>query len=386
MTTTTKLNSLENAGANGHHKPTKGNRIDPDEVKRLVRVGQERGLVALNAALPVRKDGFDLAQLKSVRSQWQDVTPAMAKAWLKNNFRNRPISEDVVTAYARDMIAGKWVPTHQGIAFNDKDELIDGQHRLQAIELSGCTIRMMVTFGLPARIDGQEMTTMDAVDRGRTRSVGDQLGIQHGMCNGSLTAAICAALSSLCYGERTRRLSVGQTLDVFRAFEPAVLYVIDQRSREVGLRCTGVLAAFAFAMMTEKEFEKVQREPVTSIPETRKKILATGGCSPVSQMFAQLNTGLDLDPGCAIDRLRGFLTSDEAKLITRSLDRGIAELALQAIYHQQRGEKPKKLLMVLDGANHFRAQQKERVEKVGALFKLPGQFRTSHKGENSGQN
>jgi len=94
----------------------------------------------------------------------------MAKDWLENNFRNRPISEDTVAAYARDMIAGQWVATHQGVAFNDKDELIDGQHRLHAIVRCDKTIRMMVTFGLPSVIEGKQMTTMDCVDRGRTRS------------------------------------------------------------------------------------------------------------------------------------------------------------------------------------------------------------------------
>jgi hypothetical protein len=124
-----------------------------------------------------------------------------------------------VDAYARDMLNGVWVPTHQGLAFNDRDELIDGQHRLQAIVKSGCTVRMMVTFGLASVIDGKEMTTMDAVDRGRTRSVADQLKIQHGFKDGAITAAICTNLAAICSQERTRRLSVGQTLEIFRAFE-----------------------------------------------------------------------------------------------------------------------------------------------------------------------
>jgi hypothetical protein len=167
--------------------------INPEETQRLLAKynGRKPGV-----PLPVEKNGFDLANLGSVRSQWMDVTPEMAARWLKNNFGNRPIRWDTVKAYARDMLNGLWVPTHQGLAFNDKDALIDGQHRLHAIVMSGVTIRMMVTFGLPSKIERKEMTTMDAVDRGATRSVGDQLTIQHGFSNGSITASICATLAN----------------------------------------------------------------------------------------------------------------------------------------------------------------------------------------------
>ncbi|HEV2210835.1 MAG TPA: hypothetical protein VG167_18840 [Verrucomicrobiae bacterium] len=158
---------------------------------------------------PIEKDGIDVTALNGVRSQWMDITPEMAARWLKNNFRNRPIRWDTVKAYARDMLNGNWVPTHQGLAFNDQDALIDGQHRLHAIVMAKMTVRMMVTFGVPSKIDGKEMTTMDAVDRGATRSVGDQLTIQHGLKHGSITASVCSAVGSLCFGERTRRLSVG---------------------------------------------------------------------------------------------------------------------------------------------------------------------------------
>jgi hypothetical protein len=226
---------------------------DPDEVRRLINLGRERGLIRdANVPTPIEKNGQDVSTLGPLRSQWMEVTPAMAKKWLENNFRNRPLKGDTVKAYARDMALGRWVYTHQGIAFNDKDELIDGQHRLNAIVVSGVEfVRMMVTFGLPSQVEGQEMTTMDAVDRGATRSVGDQLVIQHGFKNGSMTASICAAIGSICFGERTRRLSVGQTLDVFRLFEPAITWVIANRSKEIGIRQTGVMAGFAFAIMAD---------------------------------------------------------------------------------------------------------------------------------------
>jgi hypothetical protein len=342
---------------------------DPDEVRRLINLGRQRGLIRdANVPTPIEKNGQDVSTLGPLRSQWMEVTPAMAKKWLENNFRNRPLKGDTVKAYARDMALRRWVYTHQGIAFNDKDELIDGQHRLNAIIVSGVEfVRMMVTFGLPSKVEGQEMTTMDAVDRGATRSVGDQLVIQHGFKNGSMTASICAAIGSICFGERTRRLSVGQTLDVFRLFEPAITWVIANRSKEIGIRQTGVMAGFAFAIMADNP--------------TMEGV----GSSAVCLMFEKLVMGRERErksrpknpskrweTDSPVMKLRAFLTSDEAKLLTRSLDRGVAELSLQAIMLESEGKPVSKLEMSLAGADRFRAAQPERVKKVAGLFELPG--------------
>jgi hypothetical protein len=329
--------------------------LHPDEVRRMLQVASEKGLVRLaGQKAEIEKNGIDAAALGNVRSQWMDVTPAMAKRWLENNFRNRPLDEDVVHAYARDMINRVWVPTHQGIAFNDRDELIDGQHRLHAIATAAKkTIRMMVTFGLPSEIEGAEMTTMDAVDRGRTRSVGDQLKIQHGMKNGSIISQVCASMASLCYGLRTRRLSVGQTLDIYRAFQGATDWVIVHRSRENGLRGAGVLTAFAFALALDGDF------------------FARHDTCPVAKMYERLIEGEELKEGMPITHLRAFLTSDEAVFLSRSTNRGVAELALQAIFLEAKGRKIEKLEMALDGADHFKSRQKERVAKIAGMFQLP---------------
>jgi len=336
------------------------NHFNPDEIRRLVQIGKDRGLIrGGDQATPVLKNGTEATNLGGVRSQWMEIDPKTAKLWLENNFRNRPLKDDVVQAYARDMINDTWVATHQGIAFNDKDELIDGQHRLSAIVLSGKTVRMMVTFGLPSLIAGKEMTTMDAVDRGRTRSMADQLTIQHGFKNGSLTASICASIAGICFGHRTRRLSVGETLEIFRAFEDSIHWVILHRSKEHGLRTAGVLAAFAFALATEGDFK----------PGSPSKEGLDRG--PIAQMFDRLLSGEGLSSSSSIGRLRHFLTSEDAKLLTRGTDRGVAELVLQAIFLEARGKTIPKLEMSLDGVKHFRSKQKDRVEKVAALFQLP---------------
>jgi hypothetical protein len=73
------------------------------------------------------------------------ITPEDAKKYLGKNYqKNRKLRSGVVSRYARDMKNGNWGITHQGIAFNTRGELIDGQHRLAAIVECGEPITMMV--------------------------------------------------------------------------------------------------------------------------------------------------------------------------------------------------------------------------------------------------
>lgn len=303
-------------------------------------------------ALPADKSaGVPAAQEDSVITRYLDVTPDMATRWLKANFGNRPVKQDVVAAYARDMVNGVWQPTHQGIAFSDEDKLIDGQHRLLAIVKCGKTVRMMVTFGIRAQIEGQQMTTMDCVDRGATRSVADQLKIQHGLKNGSAIAQVCSTIAHLCVGERMRRLSVGQTLDIYREFKAAVDYVIEHRLKETGLKSAGVLGAFAFVM---------------SIKEVMKE---------TQLMFHRLNSGDEMEWQPTLKLLRDFLTGENATLILASMNRGIAELTVWVLKQQMEGQSCAEMAKEPEdwfkAVAHIRNLQRDRVAKIANIFKLP---------------
>jgi hypothetical protein len=76
------------------------------------------------------------------------VTPETAKHWLTRNVRNRRIRPHKVEMYAKDMKAGDWLLTHQGIGFYADGTLADGQHRLSAIVASGVSVLMNVTRGI----------------------------------------------------------------------------------------------------------------------------------------------------------------------------------------------------------------------------------------------
>lgn len=106
-----------------------------------------------------------------------DVTPALAKEWLTRNKRNRPASTVTIEKYRRDMADGNWQFTGDGIRFDANHNLIDGQHRLNAIAT------MPAKFSVPLLvIKGLETSSQLVMDQGRRRTPGQQLsllGIKH---------------------------------------------------------------------------------------------------------------------------------------------------------------------------------------------------------------
>jgi hypothetical protein len=99
-------------------------------------------------------------------------------------FRQRPIRDRLVNRFAQDMLHGDWKLSHQGIAFDVDDNLLDGQHRLRAVCKANLPVEMMVTTELPKN------GLLDVLDSGASRSVAQQLHLGHGYANSVTVAAI----------------------------------------------------------------------------------------------------------------------------------------------------------------------------------------------------
>jgi len=110
------------------------------------------------------------------------VNPELAKAWLKLHVSNRPLSMTKVRWYAEQMQKGEWKLSGQGLIFSDTGIGLDGQHRLKAIILSGCTIEIDVRFGIPEDV-------FAVLDAAPARTAGDSLAIE-GIKHYNNTAAI----------------------------------------------------------------------------------------------------------------------------------------------------------------------------------------------------
>ena len=96
------------------------------------------------------------------------ITPDLASAMLRHNTRNRKMRARGLDRMVRSMTNGLWMFTHQGIAFDWNDDLLDGQHRLQAIVKSDRGQWMIVVHDLNPDI-------MPVIDGVQKRGAGDAL-------------------------------------------------------------------------------------------------------------------------------------------------------------------------------------------------------------------
>jgi hypothetical protein len=99
------------------------------------------------------------------------ITPKIASEMLLANRRNRNLLSSRVARLAEAMERAEWELNGQTIKFDIEGNLLDGQHRLQAVIDSGCAIESLVVRGLP-------IAAQDTVDTGRKRRLADILRIE----------------------------------------------------------------------------------------------------------------------------------------------------------------------------------------------------------------
>ena len=104
---------------------------------------------------------------KPMKTTLMEITPQIAASFLEKNTSNRPLNNRHVKRLAREMEMGRWKINGSTICLNGQ-MLIDGQHRLAAVVLSGCTIQSLVVEGLDSNV-------FSTIDAGKPRSAGDTL-------------------------------------------------------------------------------------------------------------------------------------------------------------------------------------------------------------------
>ena len=100
------------------------------------------------------------------------ISPPEAESILSRMAGNRKRRKTYVDTLAADMRAGRWVDTHEPIAMSVDGNLIDGQHRLAAVVLSGVGQCFWV-----AVYDTHQTAIGLPIDRGVQRNNADLLGL-----------------------------------------------------------------------------------------------------------------------------------------------------------------------------------------------------------------
>lgn len=194
----------------------------------------------------------------NMTTRMETITPQIAAEYLSHNAQNnRRIKRAHVEMLARDMAAGEFKTTHQGIAFDTDGTLIDGQHRLQAIMMAGTPVRMMVTRGC-------ENEATLAIDRGATRTVHDAMTIMMSdndkrsviLRNNTILSAMNGVLRANL--NRRHRMSSNEAMVMYDA-EPEIwqqMYTIVKRS---GRKRSAEMAAYYAALVNGIPFEVIKK-------------------------------------------------------------------------------------------------------------------------------
>ena len=116
----------------------------------------------------------------------ETITPAKAREYFNTSRgegkRNRPINESYVHSYADTMKRGRWRENGDPIQFDWNGDLLNGCHRMLAVEEAGIPVRFLVVRGLDPEV-------FTSYDNGRHRTVGQLLCMQ-GVKNYNLIGAI----------------------------------------------------------------------------------------------------------------------------------------------------------------------------------------------------
>lgn len=104
----------------------------------------------------------------NITVQLETITPEIAREWLEKNIGNRPPSIPHAKSLAADMTAGRWKVNGDTIRLAG-ERIVDGQHRLMAVCMSGITIQTFVARGVAPEV-------FDTIDMGKRRTTADTLG------------------------------------------------------------------------------------------------------------------------------------------------------------------------------------------------------------------
>jgi len=252
----------------------------------------------------------------------QEVSPTLAKRWLEGNVDNRNLREPRVLQHAQVLQRGEWELTGDAIVFDEDGTLLNGQHRLTAVVVTGIPARFIVLRGVPSK-------AQEVFDSGLTRTLGDQLQ-RRGVPYYTYISSALFWLHRLKYSEETNvahyaepslRPSFRQLLSIYEHNKEIVDEVpkISRHVANLKVRAGATLAIHHRLLEIDD----------LNIPEE------------VDIFFEKWLTGEDLKASDPIYRLREWCLDDAAKRHTkgRAPDYRYVAYVMRAWNHWRDGEQ-----------------------------------------------
>ncbi len=240
------------------------------------------------------------------------LNPKTAADWVeKYNNCNRRIREGRIEEYASDMDADEWILTHQGVAFDDEEEMISGQNRSLGVIKSGKTIETLVFLNCPTA----ERKVIDQVASRTPKDVG-YLG--HG--DNEVSPFMVAVAQSMVRGpnwKNTRR-SATANYQLTAGYRDSLNFVLSHLPRRVpGVTIAPVMGAVCRA------FYHLRRNNIAQF----LKVLANGLTDAPSDNV--------------VLKLRNWLMENPVK--GRGGNQSAYSMTEAALYHYSNAEVPSKL-------------------------------------------
>jgi hypothetical protein len=223
-----------------------------------------------------------------MKTRTETITPELAEEYLKHNWNNRTLNWRTVARFADDMENKRWHLTHQGIGFANNGELIDGQHRLQAIVRSGVAVEMQVTRDM-------ESVARLNIDMQGARSQAHSISIATGERISNSDMATAKNLISLLHGRN--KLTPSQLIPHLDELRPGIDYANKIYPTKVQfLGAAPVKAAFVAAYYYEPDLAPIERfslilsgkdypqdQSESAAAKLRERILQLGSLTAFSQ-------------------------------------------------------------------------------------------------------
>jgi len=250
----------------------------------------------------------------------------------------RKLSLTRAMAYAREMKAGHWFLNHQGIAFDVLGNLIDGQHRLKGIEISGVTVPLLVTRNIATEmVNGVRLFAIDTIDNGYIRKTGEQLALRHNIENSYRVAA--ATRTILHWATGIQKNTTATALEIL-ALYPSLKKLASHSDKTMPGPVVGCIAV-----------------AIKAFPELAETFVP------------QLVSGAGLQAESPVLALRNCLLKGELFAATSGSSRlaRIVNGTFNALKAAVLKEKLKVLKTTDGGSVFFKSQQKSQIKKINAI-------------------
>lgn len=290
-------------------------------LKLKIRAAEQRTTVGEIIEQWIEKDSGEMQQF--MQTQVMLITPEIAAQFLAKNKLNRPLNLRRVGILVEAIKRGEWCLNGDAIRFNEHGDLIDGQHRLTAIVVSGLPIQTLVVYGLSS-------SAFKTIDTGSPRTAADLLSVAGEKHYSTLAAGarVCFTFEQCGnpYDTGKSNAPTHQQLMAWIDKNPSIRDVVHDVSlmRYVKLRIPPSAAVFC-------KFHFDKKDKTSS-----------------DAFFSSLESGIGLSDGSAVLALRNRLDFDSNSIATINTHYKCA-IVFKAFKAFRFGHKVKMLRVRIDG-------------------------------------